>query len=147
MEGGYRVSPIVYVGGTFDLFHAGHVNFLRHAAAFGRVTVSLNTDEFAAEYKRPPVLTLTERTTVVEACRYVEAVVVNTGGANSRPAIEHVGPRYIAHGDDWESESLMKQMGVSDAWLAQRRISFLYVRYTAGISSSDIIERIKCASQ
>jgi len=48
---------IVYTGGTFDLFHANHVRFLRRCAELGSVTVSLNTDEFIQAYKgRPPVV-------------------------------------------------------------------------------------------
>jgi cytidyltransferase-like protein len=46
----------VYTGGTFDLFHAGHVKFLKRcqeiAGIAGGVTVSLNTDEFIYEYKK-----------------------------------------------------------------------------------------------
>ena len=49
----------VYTGGTFDLFHSGHVQFLRRCADLGRVVVSLNTDEFVKSYKPyPPHLQL-----------------------------------------------------------------------------------------
>jgi cytidyltransferase-like protein len=37
----------VYVGGTFDMFHYGHMNFLRECQKYGPVIVSLNTDDFA----------------------------------------------------------------------------------------------------
>jgi len=48
---------LIYTGGTFDLFHAGHVEFLRRCSDLGRVLVSLNTDEFIEEYKgKPPVI-------------------------------------------------------------------------------------------
>lgn len=137
------MTPIVYVGGNFDLFHAGHVNFLSECCRYGRVIVSLNTDEFAAAYKRPTVMSFEERREVVDACRHVYTVIVNTGGADSKPALEVARPRYIAHGTDWSGPALMKQMGVTPEWLAERRISFVYIPYTVGISSSDIIERIR----
>jgi glycerol-3-phosphate cytidylyltransferase len=42
---------VVYTGGTFDLFHSGHVNLLRRCSEIGTVVVSLNTDEFIEKYK------------------------------------------------------------------------------------------------
>ena len=45
-------SRKVYTGGTFDLFHRGHANFLRQCKEIGdHLTVSLNTDEFIYRYK------------------------------------------------------------------------------------------------
>ncbi|HEX9266475.1 MAG TPA: adenylyltransferase/cytidyltransferase family protein, partial [Candidatus Limnocylindria bacterium] len=73
------------MGGTFDLFHLGHVNLLRNAKKHADiVVVALNTDEFNEQYKgKRPVMTLAERRAVLEACRYVDVVDVNTGGADS----------------------------------------------------------------
>ena len=55
----------VYLGGTFDLFHPGHVRLLERASRLGEVWVALNTDEFASEYKRKPILTLDERLSLI----------------------------------------------------------------------------------
>jgi cytidyltransferase-like protein len=131
----------VYVGGVFDLPHPGHLNLLTRAAEFGEVWVSLNTDEFAARYKRRPVMTLGERLVMVAALKPVTAVVVNTGCEDSRPAIEHVGPRWVVHGDDWTGDSLLTQLGVNREWLTARGIDLLYLPYTAGISTTDLRDR------
>ena len=46
------MSKILYTGGTFDVFHYGHMNFLRQCSKIAdRVVVSLNTDEFIEYYK------------------------------------------------------------------------------------------------
>jgi len=139
-------SRWVYVGGTFDLFHAGHINFLSLCAEYGKVVVALNTDEFAARYKRRPILSLTERYDAVEACRFVDKVVVNIGNEDSWLTINTMPidcqVKYIAHGDDWTGESLLTQLNISQAWLDNKGIEMLYIPYTAGISTSDIIGRI-----
>jgi cytidyltransferase-like protein len=53
----------LYTGGTFDIFHYGHINFLRQCSLLAdEVIVSLNTDEFIKEYKgRPPIMSYDER--------------------------------------------------------------------------------------
>lgn len=136
-------EPTIYVGGTFDLFHLGHVNFLRAASRIGRVVVGLNSDEFTARYKRTPVCTYAERKACLDACKYVERVVLNEGDEDSKPSILASRAEYIGHGDDWTGESLMKQMGLSQEWLEEHNIGLIYVPYTRSISSSDIIQRCK----
>jgi glycerol-3-phosphate cytidylyltransferase len=136
----------VYTGGTFDLFHLGHVNLLRQCreiAGTGTVTVGLNTDSFAESYKRKPICTLEERFAVVEACRYVDEVVINWGGADSRMIVDSVRPNYVVVGDDWQQRDYNTQMGWDEAWLRDRDIGILFVPYTKEVSSSDIISRIK----
>jgi glycerol-3-phosphate cytidylyltransferase len=136
----------VYVGGTFDLFHPGHIRFLERCQEFGKVVVALNTDEFAARYKRRPVLSLAERHDLLESCKYVDKVFVNIGNENSGQTIDmmpvDIRISHIAHGDDWTGESLMQQLGIDQAWLDRRGIKMLYIPYTAGISTTDIIGRI-----
>lgn len=136
----------VYVGGTFDLFHAGHIHFLSLCAEYGKVVVALNTDQFAARYKRRPILSLAERYDAVKACRFVDKVVVNIGNEDSWITINMMPidceVKYIAHGDDWTGESLLKQLNISQEWLERKGIEMLYIPYTAGISTSDIIGRI-----
>lgn len=135
----------VYVGGTFDLFHAGHVEFLKRAYVAGdHTTVGLNTDEFAARYKRRPVMSLAERLVVVKACRYVDDVIVNRGDEDSRPAILEARADVVLHGNDWARDDLMRQMGLSELWLAQHGIELRLVPYTPGVSTSDLLAR--CAS-
>lgn len=131
----------VYCGGNFDLFHSGHVNFLRQCSKHGSVTVALNRDDFAARYKRHTVMRLPERIEVVRACRYVDAVVVNETDEDARPTILRVKPNAIAHGDDWTGQTLMKQLGITQKWLDKHGIRMLYVPYTRGVSTTDLIER------
>ena len=132
----------IYTGGTFDLFHSGHVNFLSKCAELGEVVVALNTDEFIAGYKgKPPVCSFSERLAVLEACVWVDEVIPNYKGADSRPAIESVRPDIIAIGTDWARRDYHAQMGFDQDWLDQRDISLIYIPYTAGISTTNLKAR------
>jgi glycerol-3-phosphate cytidylyltransferase len=138
---------VVYTGGTFDLFHSGHVAFLRSckriAGKDGRVVVSLNTDEFIAAYKgKPPIMSYSERKAVLMACRYVDAVVDNIGGVDSKPAILNVIPDFVVIGDDWAKKDYYAQMQFTQDWLDGNKIQLCYVPYTVGVSSTDIKARI-----
>ena len=141
------LSLVVYTGGTFDLFHAGHVNFLKKckdiAGISGRVVVSLNTDEFIKEYKgKPPIVNFSDRMAVLKACRYVDQVVANSGGADSKPTILEIKPNIIAIGTDWARKDYYKQMQFTQDWLDEKNISLIYIPYTKGISSTEIKQRI-----
>jgi glycerol-3-phosphate cytidylyltransferase len=134
---------VVYTGGTFDLFHAGHVEFLRRCSELGSVVVSLNTDEFIEEYKgKPPVISYADRKDVLEACKYVDYVIPNSGGPDSRIAIESVMPSLIVIGSDWARRDYYTQMAFDQDWLDDRGIGLCYIPYTQGISSTAIKERM-----
>ncbi len=134
----------VYTGGTFDLFHSGHVNFLKRCQQIsgvdGQVVVALNTDEFIYEYKkRKPVLTFDQRKDVLESCRFVNQVVPNVGGSDSKKTIEMVQlVDVIAIGSDWARKDYYAQMEFDQDWLDEKNISLIYIPYTKGISSTFI---------
>jgi len=143
---------ITYTGGSFDLFHIGHLELLEAcrdlAGIEGRVVVSLNTDAFIETYKgKPPVQPYTVRAEMLWACRYVDMVVANVGGADSRVAIDVVHPDVLVIGDDWldpgrDERRYHAQLGVDPDWLKARGLNIVYVPRTRGTSTSDIRELI-----
>jgi glycerol-3-phosphate cytidylyltransferase len=138
---------IVYTGGTFDLFHSGHVNLLKKcrdiAGTSGRVIVGLNTDRFIEEYKgKAPVCDQNERAMVLAACCYVDEVILNVGGFDSKPAIEIAKPNFIVIGSDWVEKNYYKQMGFDQSYLDTLGISLVYVPYTQNISTTEIKNRL-----
>ena len=134
----------VYTGGTFDLFHSGHVNFLKRcqqiAGMDGQVVVALNTDRFIYDYKKKkPVLSFDQRKDVLESCKYVSEVVANVGGSDSKKTIEMVeSVDVIAIGSDWARKDYYAQMEFNQDWLDEKNISLIYIPYTKGISSTFI---------
>lgn len=135
----------VYNGGTYDLMHVGHLYVLRTAREMagpsGEVVIALNTDEFVEAFKgHRPVQPYLERSEVLSACRYVDRVIPNLGGPDSRPTIEVVMPDIILAGTDWWSEDDAKycrQMGFDRKWLDDRGIALAYMpRLVHGRSST-----------
>jgi glycerol-3-phosphate cytidylyltransferase len=122
---------VVYTGGTFDLIHPGHISLLRRcydlSGEIGKVVVALNTDEFVEAYKgHRPVMSFNDRKAVLEAVRWVDEVVSNTHGHDSKPTIERIKPDIIAIGADWQTRDYYAQMQFTKAWLTERGIDLVY---------------------
>lgn len=138
---------IVYTGGTFDLFHSGHVNLLKRcreiAGDGGKVVVSLNLDDFVFKFKNKyPVCTYQEREAVLLGSKYVDVVVPNIGGQDSKIAIDSINPNYIVVGSDWAKKDYYAQMQFTQEWLDARGIGLVYIPYTDSVSSTDIKNRM-----
>ncbi len=138
------IDSVLYTGGTFDLFHYGHINFLNKCRNLSsNIIVSLNTDEFIYEFKqKTPVLNYEERKLSVLNSKLVSKVIPNVGGRDSKPAIQSANPNIIAVGDDWAHKDYYKQMDFTQEWLDEQNITLVYIPYTKGISSSEIKQRI-----
>jgi len=134
---------ILYTGGTFDLFHFGHVEFLKKCKMISdKVVVALNTDEFVSYYKSRPVMSYIERKRSLLNCQYVDEVVPNLCGADSKPTILLVKPKIIAIGDDWARKDYFKQMQFTKEWLDDQGIVLVYIPYCEDISTSEIKKRL-----
>lgn len=134
----------VYTGGTFDLFHTGHVELLEFCSMLGdRVVVSLNTDDFIESYKgKPPVMTYKEREDVLLSTKYVDLVIPNYSGQDSKPSILEISPDIIVVGMDWLEKDYCKQMSFTPSWLSEHKISLCYVPRTRGVSTTKIKSRL-----
>ena len=135
---------VLYTGGTFDLFHYGHMHFLKQCNRLdSRVVVSLNTDEFIESYKgKPPVLSYKEREESIKLSNLAFDVVPNTGGADSKPAILSVKPDIVCIGDDWAKKDYYKQMSFTQEWLDEQNILLCSIPYHKGISTTEIKRRL-----
>ena len=70
-------APVVgYAPGAYDLFHVGHLNILRHAAAHcDHLIAGVVSDEMLVLSKgRAPVIPLAERMEIVRSLRFVDDV-------------------------------------------------------------------------
>ena len=137
------VSPTeptrIYVDMVGDLFHAGHVAFLRAARRFGdHLVVGVLSDETAMAYKRRPVMTLAERVAVVEACRYVDEVIPDAPERLTPDFLDEHHIALVVHGDDLGAEAAAAVYGPA-AETGRLRL----VPRTEGISTTELIARIR----
>jgi len=67
----------VWVNGTFDVVHIGHIKLLEFANSFGSVTVGLDTDERVRSKKGEsrPFNPLVDRMEFISSIRFVDNVV------------------------------------------------------------------------
>lgn len=137
-------QKILYTGGTFDVLHYGHINFLKKCKQIADIViVALNQDDFVAEYKNSPIMNYKEREISLLYCPYVDKVIPNSFGLDSKPTILSVKPDIIAIGDDWCHKNYYEQMSFTQEWLDNNNIVLIYIPYTKGISTSELKERIK----
>jgi cytidyltransferase-like protein len=142
----HRDAPdVVLVVGVFDLLHVGHVNLLRQARALGdRLVVVVNGDRLTASYKRPPIMCEGDRLALISACKHVDHAEISNDYSVRDAVVRHRVTK-IAHGDDWEPESYMRQIRCDSAFLAENGTELVLLPYTPGVSTSDIIQ--ECAER
>lgn len=129
---------IVYVDMVADLFHSGHVNFLKRASSFGDILiVGLNSDKDIESYKRTPIISLKNRTIVMEACKYVDRVISPCPLIITEEFMKKHNIDLVIHAHDEGDTSYNFIYDVP-----QKLGKFKRIDYTSGISTSDIIKRV-----
>lgn len=87
-DAGARPSRVILTYGRFDLFHQGHVEFLRKAASFGtELIVGLTTDIHARKSGLPCHTPYEDRRDLLQHCRYVSRVIPDASAAQKRTDI------------------------------------------------------------
>jgi glycerol-3-phosphate cytidylyltransferase len=120
--------------GTFDLFHVGHVRFLRRARSHGsRLLVGISTDEFNAVKGKMAVNSFDERCEIVAACSYVDDIFAETDWEQKVADIQRLSAKVFTIGDDWQ--------GHFDELSAY--CSVIYLPRTTGVSTTQIKNQIR----
>ena len=134
---------VVYIIGVFDLFHTGHVELLRRAKELGdKLVVAINSDDIVEQYKRRPFIDEENRLKVIQACKYVdEAFVIRT--FDNKDVVLKYGVSIIVHRNDWVGDSYLEQIKLTPQFISKHQIELIYLPYTKGISTSEIIQKIK----
>ncbi len=100
-------SKVVFTNGCFDVIHAGHVRYLREAAALGDVlVVGLNDDATVQLLKGAgrPVYKTEDRAEILAAFSFIDYVVVFET-ESVLPLIEAVKPEVLVKGGDYATDA------------------------------------------
>jgi cytidyltransferase-like protein len=131
----------IYATMVADLFHYGHVEFLRAARELGDyLIVGVLSDEAVARRKRLPIMNLEERMRVVAACRYVDEVRAHQERTSNDFMQRHdLSIKVYAAVDEEENTERVeryRRQGLDPRYY--RRIP-----YTPTISTTRIIQRLR----
>eukprot|EP00929_Paragymnodinium_shiwhaense_P049572 TRINITY_DN24_c0_g1_i1.p1 TRINITY_DN24_c0_g1~~TRINITY_DN24_c0_g1_i1.p1 ORF type:complete len:432 (+),score=105.31 TRINITY_DN24_c0_g1_i1:62-1357(+) len=94
-------DKVVYVCGSFDMFHVGHAQFLKDARARGDfLLVGILDDHTVGKYKGAhlPVMHLTERVLNVCACKWADEVIIGAPWFVTNDLIKTWGIHVVARG-------------------------------------------------
>ena len=140
-----KEEKVAIVLGTFDLTHYGHFWKFRELKrrGFDRCVAGVTSDEFAEEYKRKPVLSQKERMDTLMCCKWVDMVIELNKPYDHTDEVFASCATHVVRGEDWTEEGYTKQTGLSPEWLEENGIEMVIISRTEGISTSEIIKRLK----
>ena len=100
----------VFVNGTFDILHRGHIELLNYAKTLGDVCVGIDTDECVREKKGVgrPVHNQEDRKFFLENLKSVDEVVFFSSESEFEELIKTMQPDVIIVGSDWREKSTIK---------------------------------------
>jgi glycerol-3-phosphate cytidylyltransferase len=120
---------IGYTTGVFDMFHVGHLNLLRNAAAMcDKLIVGVSTDKLVKEKRKKCKIPFEQRIEIVRGCRYVDLAIPQT----TIDKVEEYGKLHfniVFVGDDWFGH-----------WgdFEGKGYKVVYFPYTEGVSSTNL---------
>jgi glycerol-3-phosphate cytidylyltransferase len=121
----------VYTYGVYDLFHVGHLNSLKQAKKQGDIlVVGVFTTHTAMKFKRRPIIPFEQRMEIIRNIRFVDEVRPLNNLIPDK--WDYVGCNVIAKGPGAKFEDLEFD-----------NIEKVLLEYTEGVSTSEIIEKIK----
>ncbi|WP_368221338.1 adenylyltransferase/cytidyltransferase family protein [Aeromonas sp. R3-1] len=124
---------VVYVSGTFDLFHSNHLKMIRYGRGLGEtLIVGVSTDELVCTYKKPPIIPFEERIAIVEGLKYPD-LVIPQHTLDHTETVKKLNISRFVIGDDW--------FGKYD-YLIDLGVEVFYLPYGVGISSTNLKQRI-----
>lgn len=136
-------QKIVYSDGIFDLFHRGHVEYLKQCKNIFTNTyliIGIINDIDSTNYKRTPIYSEDDRYEIIANSKYVDKIVKDAPLIITKDFLDLYKIDYVVHGYANSSDANNQD----DFFKIPRELNkFIETKYYDGISSTDIIKKIK----
>ena len=129
----------VFVNGTFDLLHRGHIELLNYAQTQGgHVCVGIDTDDRVREKKGPtrPIHNQEERKFFLESLKAVDEVRFFSNDKELEGLVKSYQPDIMIVGSDWKGKSV-----IGSYWAAKLIFFDRIGDYATTKTIQDIIDR------
>lgn len=134
-----KKEVVWYTTWVFDLFHVGHLNILKRAKSMcDRLIVWVTSDDLVSYKWKQSVIPYEERAKIVEAIKYVDAVVPQED-MDKIDAYNRYKFDVMFVWDDWYKTDKWKDI---EQELVQKWVKLVYFPYTKGTSSTLINETL-----
>jgi cytidyltransferase-like protein len=99
----------IWINGTFDVLHIGHIRLMLHGASLGTLRVGIDTDERVRSKKGVgrPFNTLADRMEFVSSIRGVDSVVSFGTDDELIERIKEWGPDILVIGNDYKYHQII----------------------------------------
>jgi len=99
----------VWVNGTFDVLHRGHIELFKYAYGFGEVRVGIDLDERVKKFKGKdrPINTFEDRKYLIESIKYVDSVVGFGSDDELKQEIKKWGSTLMVIGSDYKDKKII----------------------------------------
>jgi len=131
---------IGYTQGTYDMFHIGHLNLIKHAKEkCDYLIVGVNTDELVKSYKnKTAIVPLEERMEIIASIRYVDRVVA-CDTLDKVKMQKELNFDKIFIGDDWKGN---ERWAKTEKEMTELGAELVYLPHTEGTSSTMLREKL-----
>tara|TARA_B100001250_G_scaffold152744_1_gene131165 strand:- start:3771 stop:4169 length:399 start_codon:yes stop_codon:yes gene_type:complete len=129
----------IFVNGTFDLLHRGHLELLNYAKSLGDyVCVGIDTDDRVRQMKGPtrPIYNQDERKFFLENLKAVDEVRFFSNDSELEGLVKSVKPDIMVVGSDWKEKSV-----IGSYWAAELIFFDRIGEYATTKTVQDIINR------
>ena len=126
---------LVWVNGTFDIIHFGHICLLEYASSFGKLKIGIDSDNRVSKLKgsNRPFNNEKTRKKILESLKFVDEVFFEESFEKKREYIKQNNADIFVMGNDWE--------GRFDEFNDVCKV--VYFDRTPSISTTELIEKIK----
>ena len=100
----------IFVNGTFDVLHPGHLDLLKYAKSLGDfLLVAIDSDARVASKKGKdrPLNTQYNRALLLESLKYVDSVRIFSSDEELTQIIEKYQPDVMIVGSDWKDKPVI----------------------------------------